>query len=82
MKNEDLSQLKITDLTDLWNAISETRSLFENVYPLWRGHANISWSLRAEVFRQIPGQNGITKFLSSDIYGSSGDPTSAMPGKR
>jgi FRG domain len=44
-------------MTQIWNlqsleaAIEEASRTFQGRYPLWRGHTNIDWSLRPEVFR-------------------------------
>jgi hypothetical protein len=29
---------------------------FQQMFPLWRGHANLSWKLQAEVFRRTGGK--------------------------
>lgn len=51
MRTEDSSPLQITDLSLLWSAVNEAKVSFDYIYPLWRGHADVSWPLRAEVFR-------------------------------
>src|SRR5262245_22299079 len=48
----------ITDLKSLLDAVQKSNSAFQFIYPFWRGHANISWTLKAEVFRpSITGQS-------------------------
>lgn len=56
MRDIDLSPLEIRDVSELNRAIGEAGSLFEGLFGYWRGHANLSWPLRAEVFRQRNGQ--------------------------
>src|SRR5262245_48306831 len=51
MRSDDLSKIEITSLAALENAIAEVESLFNQVVPLWRGHANETWPLRADAFR-------------------------------
>jgi FRG domain-containing protein len=41
----------IADLETLHRAVQESSSAFDFAYPFWRGHADISWPLKAEVFR-------------------------------
>ena len=52
MRAEDLSQIEIATLSDLDRALNEAGPSFERTFALWRGHANIEWALRAEVFRE------------------------------
>lgn len=52
MNGPDLSDVQIQNLQTLENAISEAINRFNGRSALWRGHANIEWSLRPEVFRQ------------------------------
>ena len=52
MRAEDWSQIEITSLSELDRAIGEASSRFEGLFALWRGHANLGWALRAEVFRE------------------------------
>jgi hypothetical protein len=56
MKIELLSSIAITDMSSLECAIAEAVERSDLVSPHWRGHANIGWGLRAEVFR--PGPHG------------------------
>jgi hypothetical protein len=57
MKPEDLSPTRITTLASLERAVVEVADLFwRPSTALWRGHANIEWALRAEVFR--PARDG------------------------
>jgi FRG domain len=51
MRNEDLSSISIVDLKTLQDAIDDALREFQWMFPLWRGHANLSWKLQAEVFR-------------------------------
>jgi hypothetical protein len=45
------SDIQVQNLNTLENAIGDAMYRFKNRYPLWRGHANVEWSLRPEVFR-------------------------------
>jgi hypothetical protein len=51
MKEDDLSAIKIGDLTTLGRALIEANDRYDGTFPFWRGHANIDWKLQAEVFR-------------------------------
>jgi hypothetical protein len=51
MQSDDVSSIQITSLQSLERAIDDAGTRFRMLYPLWRGHANFQWSLRAEVFR-------------------------------
>jgi hypothetical protein len=52
MRDEDLSTARITSLATLERAVAEIGSLFSRPpTAIWRGHANLGWPLRAEVFR-------------------------------
>jgi hypothetical protein len=54
MRDEDLSTARITSLATLERAIAEIGSLFSHATPaIWRGHGNVAWPLRAEVFRPL-----------------------------
>jgi FRG domain len=54
MRDEDLSTARITSLATLERALAEIGSLFSRAAPpVWRGHANAAWALRAEVFRPL-----------------------------
>jgi hypothetical protein len=54
MRVEDLSTARITSLATLERGIAEIGSLFSRATPpIWRGHANVGWPLRAEVFRPL-----------------------------
>jgi hypothetical protein len=55
MRTEDLSRIEITGLTTLDDAMNELAPFFHGVYPVWRGHADIQWALRPEVFRPVRG---------------------------
>jgi hypothetical protein len=54
MRAEDLSPIELIGLDPLDRAIGHVGSLFEAMFPLWRGHANLAWKLSAEVFRTGP----------------------------
>lgn len=55
MRAEDLSTARVTSLATLERAMAEIGSLFSrSTTPIWRGHANQAWPLRAEVFRPLP----------------------------
>jgi len=55
MRDEDLSTTRITSLATLERAIAEIGSLFARATPpIWRGHGNVAWPLRAEAFRALP----------------------------
>jgi hypothetical protein len=57
MKAEDLSATRITTLATLERAVVEVADLFlRPSTALWRGHANLEWALRPEVFR--PARDG------------------------
>jgi hypothetical protein len=56
VRSDDLSPIKIINLANLQQAIDEAHSVFWNVYGFWRGHGDINWNLRPEVFR--PAANG------------------------
>jgi hypothetical protein len=51
MQDHDISDIEISNLETLQRAIDDAKRRFDGMYPLWRGHANIDWTLRAEVFR-------------------------------
>jgi hypothetical protein len=51
MLKEDLSQVEITGLPSLNEAVLDLRRTFDDGIPVWRGHANIDWLLQPEVFR-------------------------------
>lgn len=54
MRDEDLSTARITSLATLERAIAEIGSMFSRATPaIWRGHANVAWPLRPEVFRPL-----------------------------
>jgi hypothetical protein len=48
---EDQSTIAITNLASVEAGIFDANKTFENTRPLWRGHANSSWLLQPEVFR-------------------------------
>jgi FRG domain len=52
MRDEDLSSISIVDLKTLQDAIEDAHREFHGIFPLWRGHASLSWKLQAEVFRR------------------------------
>jgi hypothetical protein len=52
MYQEDLSQIEVSGLPSLDDAILELRKVFKEGIPIWRGHANIHWMLQPEVFRK------------------------------
>jgi len=55
MRDEEFSTARLTSLATLERGIAEIGSLFSRpIAPLWRGHGNLAWSLRAEVFRPLP----------------------------
>lgn len=45
------SEIKIVDLKSLDDALEQVSQSFSGVYPAWRGHADINWGLKPEVFR-------------------------------
>ena len=54
MRDEDLSTARITSLATLERALAEIGSLFSRTTTaIWRGHANVAWPLRPEVFRPL-----------------------------
>ena len=54
MRDEDLSTARITSLATLERGIAEIGSLFSRATtPIWRGHGNAGWPLRAPVFRAL-----------------------------
>ncbi len=48
----DFSSIQISSLASLEQAMTETSRRFGRTQPIWRGHANIDWELKAEVFRK------------------------------
>jgi hypothetical protein len=44
----------IMDLPTFYAAVEEACMAHGGIYPFWRGHANIVWTLTAEVFRPLP----------------------------
>jgi hypothetical protein len=46
-----IADLDIADFPTFWRALDTTHRRLGGVYPFWRGHADIRWSLTAEVFR-------------------------------
>ena len=50
MKESDISRIEITDLSKALRAIEEAQEKFGGTL-LWRGHADESWKIQAEVFR-------------------------------
>jgi hypothetical protein len=54
---DDLSTIEINSLESLEKAIDHARRAFQNVFPLWRGHADFDWRLQAEVFRPKKDRN-------------------------
>jgi FRG domain len=54
MRDEDLSTARIISLATLERGIAEIGSLFSRATTaIWRGHGNVGWPLRAEVFRPL-----------------------------
>jgi hypothetical protein len=51
MKKEDLSGIEIVDLASLQKATLEINERWGGLFPMWRGHADINWTLQPEVFR-------------------------------
>ena len=49
---DDFSSIKITSLESFERALQQVSRELGGVYPYWRGHANIDWTLQAEVFRK------------------------------
>ena len=50
-ESPNFSEISIVDLSSFSRALDEALSLFGNRYPLWRGHGDQQWALRAEVWR-------------------------------
>jgi hypothetical protein len=47
----------ISDIVTFDQALEAAHAMLDGVFPFWRGHGNIGWSLTAEVFRpREPGQ--------------------------
>lgn len=49
---DDFASIDVTSLGSLGRALDHVFTAFEQAPALWRGHANISWKLQAEVFRK------------------------------
>lgn len=54
--DDDLSPTQIKALSSIDDALLEVINHFGPQFPFWRGHANIKWSLTAEVFRKVSGK--------------------------
>ena len=52
MQSADISDIELSSLIDVENALRDVAQRFRGVYAHWRGHANINWRLQAEVFRE------------------------------
>jgi FRG domain len=52
MDKRDLSDIQITNLATLENALREVHDLWHGTDCIWRGHRDFQWSLRPEVFRR------------------------------
>jgi FRG domain len=46
--------IDIIDLRSFYAAVEDACVFFRGTYPFWRGHADINWTLTAEVFRPTP----------------------------
>jgi hypothetical protein len=58
MNLSNFSTVEISDMQSHERAVNEAVEFFHHRYPLWRGHANIDWALRAHVFRPAPTGTG------------------------
>jgi hypothetical protein len=56
MLTSDLSPIEIEDLSSIEEVLADVDArLFFGPALFWRGHADFSWKLTAEVFREVPG---------------------------
>jgi FRG domain len=53
---EDFSQIEISSLGTLQQALTASQRRFNATFPQWRGHANSEWELKAEAFRSEHNQ--------------------------
>jgi hypothetical protein len=52
--NQLIRETTIADLPSFFAVVREASLFLGAIHPLWRGHADIDWALKAEVFRQPP----------------------------
>jgi len=58
---DDFASIEIDSLASVERALEHAKRTMQNVFPYWRGHADVDWRLQAEVFRKSYNEGSLIR---------------------